>query len=74
MKDLGLVVLKEDLAERGLKKGDVGTIVMTHKGQKAYEVEFADLDGRTIALLTLTASQIRRVERRDVSHVRLVLR
>jgi len=74
MKELGLVVLKEDLSEHRLKKGDVGTIVMAHKGQKAYEVEFADLDGRTVALVTLTASQIRRVERRDVSHVRLVLR
>jgi len=74
MKEFDLAVLRQDLAKLGLKKGDIGTIVIVHKGRKAYEVEFADLDGRTIALVTLTASQIRRVQRRDVSHVRLVLR
>ena len=74
MKEFDLVVLKEDLAKLGLKKGDIGTVVMAHKGRKAYEVEFADLDGKTVALVALTTSQVRRVGRREIPHVRLVLR
>jgi hypothetical protein len=46
------VVLKQDLPRNGLKKGTVGTIVhsFTHP-RLAYEVEFCDESGRTVAQL-----------------------
>jgi hypothetical protein len=46
-----------------LRRGQIGTIVMTYDGS-AFEVEFADPDGRTYALLPIHAVQLMRL--RDV--------
>jgi hypothetical protein len=48
----------------------VGTVVHIHQGGVAYEVEFVTLTGRTVAVATVQASQLRPVNRRDLSHVR----
>ena len=40
-----------------LRRGDVGTVVMTHDGS-AFDVEFAGRDGRAYALVTVPASQL----------------
>lgn len=71
MKDLDLVVLTEDLPQHGLKKGDVGTVVLTHR-ETGYEVEFATLGGATVAVLTLAASSVRPVGRDEIAHARPV--
>jgi hypothetical protein len=53
------VVLIADLLSEKLAAGDVGTVVHVHGGEEAFEVEFADQDGRTIALVTLVRTQIK---------------
>jgi hypothetical protein len=56
---LASVVLTIDLPEHGLKRGDVGTIVLVHRGGQGYEVEFVTLDGETVAVASLSAAQVR---------------
>ena len=63
-------VLTSDIPAEGLKAGDVGTVVHIHPGSGAYEVEFVTLTGRTVAVATVLASQLRPVGRRDITHVR----
>ena len=66
-----VVALLEDLPAKHfetdqpllLRRGQIGTIVMTYDGN-AFEVEFADPDGRTYALLPVQASRLMRL--RDV--------
>lgn len=69
-----VVVLRADLPAHGLVAGDVGTVVFVHRGDEAYEVEFATADGRTIAVETLEADRIRRVPGRHVLHARPLVR
>ncbi|MBI1728847.1 MAG: DUF4926 domain-containing protein [Candidatus Rokubacteria bacterium] len=64
------VVLTTDLANEGLKAGDVGTVVHIHSQGEAFEVEFLTLDGRTVAIATVLNSQLRAVIHRDITHAR----
>ena len=64
------VVLLKDVPEEGLKAGDVGTVVHVYRNSEAFEVEFVTLDGGTVAVVTLPASQVRTVSSRDITHVR----
>ena len=52
-----VVALIEDVPNRGLLRGQVGTVVESF-GPGAFEVEFVDNDGRTYATLPLRASQL----------------
>ena len=70
IKEHECVVLTQDVAEESLQAGDVGTVVHIHKDGAAYEVEFMTLTGRTVAVVTLGAKQVRPVASRDLSHVR----
>jgi hypothetical protein len=54
---LDVVALTEDLPERGLWRGQVGTVVEL-LGPDVFEVEFSDNDGRTYASLALRADQL----------------
>ena len=72
MKELETVVLTKDIPEYGLKKGDVGTIVMVHAREVGYEVEFVTLGGETIGVLSLKPSEVRLAEKREIPHVRAV--
>lgn len=72
MKGLESVVLTADLAEYGLERGDIGTIVLVHRGGKGYEVEFVALDGETVAVASVLAAQVRPVARREIAHARAV--
>ena len=54
---LDVVALTEDLAERGLSRGEVGTVVET-LAPGVFEVEFCDNDGRTYASLALPADRL----------------
>ncbi len=65
-----MVVLNTDRAADGLHAGDVGAVVHIHGGGKAYEVEFVDGDGTTIALLTLERSEVRPIEAGELLHAR----
>ena len=66
------VALTRDLPAEGLVKGDVGTVVHVYEGGAAYEVEFMNYEGETIAVTTLEAEAVRAVGMRDVPHVREV--
>jgi hypothetical protein len=52
-----VVALTEDIPDRGLLRGQVGTVVES-LGPGVFEVEFADNDGRTYAMLSLKSSQL----------------
>jgi hypothetical protein len=57
IKLLDTVALLDDLPERRLKRGEVGTVVeiLAHN---VYEVEFCDDDGQTYAELALRRDQL----------------
>lgn len=71
IRELDSVILTVDLPEHGLKKGDVGTVVMAH-GTAGYEVEFMTLSGETLAVVSLSREQVRPVGRREIAQARSV--
>jgi hypothetical protein len=52
-----VVALLEDLPDEGLKRGQVGTLVEEWE-PGVYEVEFADTEGVTYAMVALRAEQV----------------
>ncbi len=70
--ELDCIILTTDLPEYGLTAGDIGTVVMAHQNGRGFEVEFVALDGETLAVATLHASQVRPVIHREIAHVRLL--
>lgn len=70
-KELDQVVLTVDLPEHGLVRGDIGTVVLLH-GAEGYEVEFVALDGETIAITSLSASQVRPIGPREIAQARAI--
>jgi len=56
-----------------LEDGDLGAVVHCYEDGDAFEVEFIDFDGKTIALLTLNREDIRQLGGRKVFHVRELL-
>lgn len=70
MQVLDLVALERDIDEHGLKRGDVGTVVHRYSGGEAFEVEFVTVDGQTVAVVTLTNSDIRPLKPNEILHVR----
>ena len=71
IRELDSVVLASDLLEHGLKRGDVGTVVLVHPGG-GYEIEFMTLDGETLAVVSLREDQLRPIGRREIAHARPV--
>ena len=58
----GDVVLLTDLPEKGLRKGDIGTVVERHNVsglETGYSVEFFDMLGNTVAVECLPESSVR---------------
>ncbi len=53
---LDVVALTEDVADRGLRRGQVGTVVES-LGSAVFEVEFVDNEGRAYATVPLDARQ-----------------
>jgi hypothetical protein len=66
---LETVVLVRDLPEHGLRPGDLGAVVQTYEPD-GVEIEFVTAAGKTQALVTLRASDIRHVEATDLVTVR----
>ena len=64
------VVLVTAVPTEGLVAGDVGTVVHIYRDGQAYEVEFTTLEGKTAAVVTLEASQVRPVGKREITHAR----
>ena len=66
---LDTVALTHDIPAAGLRRGDLGAIVEVH-APDAMEVEFVAASGRTQALLTLGAQDVRQVGDQDLIAVR----
>jgi hypothetical protein len=54
---LSVVALVEDMLDRGLRRGQVGTVI-ENLAPGVYEVEFSDDSGKTYASLSLRADQL----------------
>jgi len=70
--ELDRVILTEDLVEYGLQAGDIGTVVLVHRNNQGYEVEFVALDGETLAVTTVLSSQVRPAMRKEIPHARMI--
>ena len=70
MNELDTVVLTHDIQGHGLKEGDMGAVVQVYNAGKAFEVEFITAEGKTVALLTLNPSDIRKVAKNEILHAR----
>ncbi len=57
---LSVVALAEDMIEKGLVRGQVGTVV-ENLAPGVYEVEFIDDSGRTYASTSVRANQLMRL-------------
>jgi hypothetical protein len=57
------VILTRDITERGLRAGDVGTVVERHVvpgvAEEGYSVEFFDMTGNTVDAVALPSSALR---------------
>ena len=65
-----VVVLIRDVEDYDLKAGDVGAVVHCYEAGNAYEVEFVNSQGKTVALLTLNHRDIRPMGDSEILHVR----
>lgn len=65
-----LVVLDCNPPHEKLSRGDVGTVVHVYKGGCGYEVEFVDGGGRTVALVTVGAGDVRPIAPGELLHTR----
>lgn len=68
-RELDTVVLVRDVPEAGLRAGDLGAVVQVY-APDTLEVEFVTASGRTQALRTLGAQDLRPVRDDDLLAVR----
>jgi len=65
-----MVVLNCDKPSSGLYAGDVGAVVHVCSNGAAYEVEFIDGDGTTVACITIDSKDVRTIDRGELLHTR----
>ena len=68
------VVLTADVPEEGLAAGDIGTVIERHSVpglEDGYSVEFFDMTGQTVSVVTLSERLLRAPARTDRPAVRL---
>ena len=70
IKEHDRVVLRTAVPPEGLEAGDVGTVVHIYRDGLAYEVEFTTLAGKTAAVVTVEAAQVRPAGKREITHAR----
>ena len=63
-------LLRGDHVGKGLQLGDVGAVVCVYNNGEAFEVEFLEPTGRTVALTTVLSSQARSATREDIANYR----
>lgn len=78
IEELKDVVLLGDLAEQGLRAGDIGIVVEVFLGRDGvtpgYMVEFITLTGETVAVVDVTADAVRPVAEGDMPLARPMAR
>ena len=70
IRELDRIVLTAPVPAEGLEAGDVGTVVAVYADGNAYEIEFTTLEGKTAAVVTVEAANIRPVGHREITHAR----
>jgi hypothetical protein len=68
-------ILTVDMPAEGLHAGDVGTVVEHHVGAgqgDGYSVEFFDMTGKTVAVVTVPAGHLREPTASDRPSVRVL--
>ena len=70
IQELDTVVLTHDIEEHGLRAGDMGAVVLCHGSGEAFEVEFVTGEGKTVAVLTLQAQEVRPMQAQEILHAR----
>ena len=70
VRELETLVLLHDVPQHDLRTGDVGAVVHSYGEGKAFEVEFVTAKGITLAVLTLTESDVRPFRGSEILHVR----
>lgn len=53
--------IKTLVDKNNISKGTVGTIVLCHKSNDDYEIEFCNSDGETIAFAVYNSKEIKKV-------------
>ena len=71
---LGSPLIENGKLGKGLKAGDVGTIVYVQGNGEAFEVEFLKSDGYTVAIATVLASQARLATSEDCANYRFSMK
>lgn len=61
IEESNLVALLVDLPTLNLFRGDVGTVALVHGNQQGFEVEFVDGSGHTVAVETLRAGEVKKI-------------
>ena len=64
------VVVNRDLKDVGLVAGDIGAVVHVYEGSHMAEVELVTGEGATIAVETLSFTDIRPIGRGEILHAR----
>jgi hypothetical protein len=64
------IILNKNIPEYKLKKDDPGTIVYVYEKGKAYEIKFTTFEGKTLAVITLELSSIRKINKLEIPHAR----
>ena len=62
LQEYDVVRLLKPVPEHKLQAGSVGAVVGVYTSPTAYEVEFADANGVTIALLTLQSDDLEKID------------
>ncbi|MSP11812.1 MAG: DUF4926 domain-containing protein [Chloroflexi bacterium] len=70
MRELDSVVLVRDIEAYDLRHGNVGAVVHVYRDGLAFEVEFVKGEGETVAVMTLSAADIRPMGPSEILHVR----
>ena len=72
IRELDTVVLAQDNKGTMLRAGDVGAVVHCYGDGETFEVEFVAGEGGTIAVITLSETDLRPMHREEILHVRVV--
>ena len=70
----GSPLIENGKLRKGLKAGDIGTIVYMQGNGEAFDVEFLESGGYTVALATVWASQTRLATSKDIANYRFSMK
>jgi len=72
MKLFDQIVVTKNIPSKGLKEGDIGTVVMIHGDYEGFEIEFFTLMGKTRSVETLSKGDVRSIGPNEVASSRKI--